>query len=566
MWHSGIERGCRVIGLRAPAVEEAVEARCVEGDAPGLDLRESVRFQRIRMLGTTGAVVMAISALGVGAQPVHQNPVSGTRVAGLFARVPTAMLAMCMIGMVAMVLAWLLLGRFTIGATGRPPAHRISRSQLDRTLLLWVAPLAAAPPMFSNDVYSYLAQSEIAQRGMDPYVVGPATGLGLDNVLTDNVPNIWRLTAAPYEPLFLWIGRGIAKITGDSILLGVWSHRVLELGGLMLVVWALPRLARRAGVSPVAALWLGAANPLVLFHLIAGVHNETLMLGLMLVGLEICLRALPANIGAGRMDRRAWALLVGGVVVIALASMIKFPAIVALGFVGTALARRWGRRPLPLLIVAAGFGVVAGATIALVCWGSGLGFGWIHTLDTARVVRSWMSLPTAVGIVTGFGGVLLGLGDHTDALLSITRPVALVAAGFIGLRMLIATWTGRLHPIAALGISLGAVVLLSPVVQPWYLLWAIVPLAAGAASSAFRVPAVVFSVLVAVVEMPRGADFEVFQIVEAALATVAVTVVFIALTRGSLPWLSADAVARQCDPGQRKSTSSARTSTPLGDC
>lgn len=304
----------------------------------------------------------------------------------------------------------------------------------------------------------------------------------------------------------------------------------------MLVVWALPRLARRAGVSPVAALWLGAANPLVLFHLIAGVHNETLMLGLMLVGLEGCLRALPSNIGAGRMDRRAWALLVGGVVVIALASMIKFPAIVALGFVGAALARRWGRRPLPLLIVAAGFGVVAGATIVLVCWGSGLGFGWVHTLDTARVVRSWMSLPTAVGIVTGFGGVLLGLGDHTDALLSITRPVALVAAGFIGLRMLIATWTGRLHPIAALGVSLGAVVLLSPVVQPWYLLWAIVPLAAGAATSAFRVPAVVFSVIVAVVEMPRGADFEVFQIVQAALATVAVTVVFIALTRGSLPY------------------------------
>ncbi|WP_334027240.1 polyprenol phosphomannose-dependent alpha 1,6 mannosyltransferase MptB [Nocardia terpenica] len=513
MWHSGIE------------------ARCVEGDAPGLDLRESVRFRRIRVLGTTGAVVMAISALGVGAQPVHQNPVSGIRVAGLFARVPTAMLAMCMIGMVAVVLAWLLLGRLTIGATGR-----ITRSQLDRTLLLWVAPLAMAPPMFSNDVYSYLAQSEIAQRGMDPYVVGPATGLGLDNVLTDNVPNIWRLTAAPYEPLFLWIGRGIAKITGDSILLGVWSHRALELGGLMLVVWALPRLARRAGVSPVAALWLGAANPLVLFHLIAGVHNETLMLGLMLVGLESCLRALPSNIGAGRMDRRAWALLVGGVVVIALASMIKFPAIVALGFVGAALARRWGRRPLPLLIVAAGFGVVAGATIVLVCWGSGLGFGWVHTLDTARVVRSWMSLPTAVGIVTGFGGVLLGLGDHTDALLSITRPVALVAAGFIGLRMLIATWTGRLHPIAALGVSLGAVVLLSPVVQPWYLLWAIVPLAAGAATSAFRVPAVVFSVIVAVVEMPRGADFEVFQIVQAALATVAVTVVFIALTRGSLPY------------------------------
>ena len=36
-----------------------------------------------------------------------------------------------------------------------------------------------------------------------------------------------------------------------------------------------------------AALWLGALNPLVLFHLIAGGHNEALMLGAMLAGLVV---------------------------------------------------------------------------------------------------------------------------------------------------------------------------------------------------------------------------------------------------------------------------------------
>ena len=85
----------------------------------------------------------------------------------------------------------------------------MSRSQLDRTLLLWVLPLLLAPPMYSRDVYSYLAQSEIALLGLDPYRVGPATGLGLDHVFTLSVPNMWRETPAPYGPLFLWIGRGI---------------------------------------------------------------------------------------------------------------------------------------------------------------------------------------------------------------------------------------------------------------------------------------------------------------------------------------------------------------------
>ncbi|RDI67232.1 polyprenol phosphomannose-dependent alpha 1,6 mannosyltransferase MptB [Nocardia pseudobrasiliensis] len=491
-------------------------------------------IRRIRLLGATGTAVMAISALGVGAQPVQQNPVSGMRVAGLFARVPTSMLAMCMIGVVAVVLAWLLLGRFAVGAC----APRSSRAQLVRTLAVWSAPLVVAPPMFSNDVYSYLAQSEIAQRGMDPYVVGPAAGLGLDNILTNNVPNIWRATPAPYEPLFLWIGRGIAELTGDDILLGVWAHRLLELGGLALIVWALPRLARRCGVSPVAALWLGAANPLVLFHLIAGVHNETLMLGLMLTGSEICLRAFPENVGAAPRldDRRAWALLVSGAVLISLAAMVKLPAIVALGFVGMALARHWGRRVGPVLAVAAVLATIALTTVVFVCWGSGLGFGWIYTLDVARAVRSWMSLPTALGIVTGFAGVLLGLGDHTTALLSITRPIALAAAGFVALRMLLGAWAGRVHPIGALGISLGALVLLSPVVQPWYLLWAIVPLAAWARTATFRGPAILLTVLVALLQMPRGADFGVFQIIEAASATIFVTIAFIALTRKALPW------------------------------
>ncbi|MGY2062466.1 polyprenol phosphomannose-dependent alpha 1,6 mannosyltransferase MptB, partial [Nocardia gipuzkoensis] len=201
-------------------------------------------------------------------------------------------LALSMIGTVLVVMAWLLLGRFAVGGFGGAPLHRLTRSQLDRTLLLWILPLSVAPPLYSTDVYSYLAQSEIAKRGMDPYVVGPAQGLGVGDVLTMNVPNIWRETPAPYGPLILWIGRGISHLTGDNIIIGVWAHRLIALGGVALIVWALPRLSRRCGVAPVSALWLGAANPLVLFHLVAGVHNDAIMLGLMLAGLEFCLRAI----------------------------------------------------------------------------------------------------------------------------------------------------------------------------------------------------------------------------------------------------------------------------------
>ncbi|MFC4126978.1 polyprenol phosphomannose-dependent alpha 1,6 mannosyltransferase MptB [Nocardia rhizosphaerae] len=538
--------GRRALGFDVPAPDHTVAAlHRDETEVPGLDKRERAQLDRIRLMGATGAVLMAIAALGIGAQPVHQNPVSGMRVLGIFARAHTGSLAMCMFGTVLVIGAWLLLGRFAIGGLAGSPVHRLTRSQLDRTLLLWIIPLSVAPPMFSNDVYSYLAQSEIAARGIDPYEEGPVAGLGIDNVLTNNVPTIWRDTPAPYGPLFLWIGRGIAELTGDNIIAGVWVHRLLALAGVALIVWALPRLSVRCGVAPVSALWLGAANPLVLFHLVGGVHNDALMLGLMLAGMELMLRAIYGDggkpdrlTGANPMplDAAAYGLLIGGAVLITLSSSVKLTSIIALGFVGMALARRWGGDLRAVLKSALLLGVIAGATTLFVSWASGLGFGWVFTLSVANAVRSWMSLPTVIGIITGFGGVLLGLGDHTTALLSITRPIAAAVAAFITLRMLVATGTGRLHPVGALGVSLGAIVLLFPVVQPWYLLWAIVPLAAWATQPVFRIPAVAFSAVVSLLVMPRGAEFQVFQIIGAALAAAICFALFYALTRHTLPW------------------------------
>src|SRR3712207_9594407 len=70
------------------------------------------------------------------------------------------------------------------------------RGQLARTGVMWAVPLALAPPMFSKDVYSYLAQSAIFARGLDPYVLGPAPALGADDPLTRTIPTIWRDTPA----------------------------------------------------------------------------------------------------------------------------------------------------------------------------------------------------------------------------------------------------------------------------------------------------------------------------------------------------------------------------------
>jgi len=504
---------------------------------------ELMAMRRTRLFGATGTVLMAIGALGAGARPVVQDPTFGVRLLNLPSRIQTVSLTMTTTGAVMMALAWLMLGRFALGK------RKMTRSDLDRTLLLWALPLLIAPPMYSKDVYSYLAQSEISLQGNDPYRVGPAPGLGLDHVFTLSVPSLWRDTPAPYGPLFLWVGRGISALTGENIVEAVLFHRVVVLLGVGMVVWATPRLARRCGVAEVSALWLGPANPLLFMHLVAGIHNEALMLGMMLAGTEFALRGIDAARPliprplAWPRDRAQWGrwypmtVLIAGAVLITMSSQVKLPSLLALGFVAMALACRWGGTVKAFFIAGGSLAAVAVAVMTLIGWASGLGFGWLFTLGTANVVRSWMSPPTLLALGTGQVGILLGLGDHTTAVLALTRAIGVSLIAVIVTWLLFAVLRGRLHPVGGLGVALGATVLLFPVVQPWYLLWAIIPLAAWATRPGFRATAITATLVVGIFGPTANGDrFALFQIALAVLASTLIVLILIALTYRQLPW------------------------------
>ncbi|HUO39957.1 MAG TPA: polyprenol phosphomannose-dependent alpha 1,6 mannosyltransferase MptB [Mycobacterium sp.] len=501
---------------------------------------EVVALRWTRLFGATGTVLMGIGALGAGARPVVQDPTFGVRLLNLPSRIQTVSLTMTTTGAVMMALAWLMLGRFALSD------RRMSRSQLDRTLLLWMLPLLIAPPMYSKDVYSYLAQSQISRIGLDPYRVGPATGLGLDHVFTLSVPSLWRETPAPYGPLFLWIGRGISELTGENVVAAVLCHRLVVLLGVGLIVWATPRLARRCGVAEVSALWLGAANPLLLMHLVAGIHNEALMLGLMLTGAEFALRGIDSDHPlVPRLLRGDWsrwsplAVLLAGTVLITMSSQVKLPSLLALGFVAMALARRWGGNLKGFVAASGLLSALSLAVMAVIGWASSLGFGWIYTLGTANVVRSWMSPPTLLALGTGQVGILLGLGDHTTAVLSLTRAIGVLIITVTVTWLLLAVLRGRLHPVGGLGVALGATVLLFPVVQPWYLLWAIIPLAAWATRPGFRTATIVVTLIVGIFGPTANGDrFALFQIIDATVASTIIVLALIALTYTRLPWRS----------------------------
>ena len=415
------------------------------------------------------------------------------------------------------MLSWVLIGR--LAAPGR--VRRLSRSQLSHTLAMWAVPLLVTPPLFSRDVYSYLAIGSMMVHDFNPYSAGPYDTLGDSDPYAHQVDVRWQHTASPYGPVYLLIAKAVVTVAGQNVVLGTLLQRLVEVIGVALIVWALPRLARICGFDPVAALWLGALNPLVLFHLIGGGHNEALMLGAMLAGMVIAWewslvggRRADHPRGRGEGDRGDGAGLPGD-------------------HAGAA-----GRRPMARPAALRGPGRRRrGRHVRRVHlrW-PGSGFGWVAALGAPGTVRSFLSVSTTLGVGAGEAGLLLGLGDHTQAALDVMQPVGTLIGSVIAVVIMWQCWQRRINPVLGLGMAMGAFVLLAPVIQPWYLLWAALPLAASTADPRYRKATIWLTVLFSVTIMPNGATIPVYVIVQAVVvAAVVVGSVLILLRRSGLP-------------------------------
>ncbi|WP_406731279.1 polyprenol phosphomannose-dependent alpha 1,6 mannosyltransferase MptB [Streptomyces sp. NBC_01794] len=424
-----------------------------------------VDTRRCQLLGLVGSAALAAGGATAGALPVREAlaPESGRAAVGL---------AGAYFGLVLLIAAWALLGRAVRGP--EPPDRRT----LLLTLGLWAAPLIVAPPLFSRDVYSYLAQGAMVDARIDVYAYGPSR---LGGPLTDEVAPVWRHTPTPYGPVFLACAKAIADFSRTEVSTGVFGMRLVALLGVATMVVCLPALARHCGAEPAAALWLGALNPLVLLHLVGGAHNDAIMLGLLGAGLVAAL---------GR-----WPVL--AVVLVTLAALVKAPA--ALGLLAVALL--WGRhldgRARRLKAALAVLGVAAATTAAATAL-AGTGYGWIAALHTPVSPQNW-SLTSSLGRMTG--AVLENAGS---GLAQFATPAwHLLGLAATATAVLIA-WRRHLpRPVYALGLSLTAVAVLGPAIRPWYVLWGLFLIAAGPDRPMRRAVAVASAVL-ALAVLPSG--------------------------------------------------------------
>jgi alpha-1,6-mannosyltransferase len=479
-----------------------------------------------RHVGAVGAVALTVGAFGAGALPTHDPSGLWMWRGPKFAQLG---LVLTYAGLVLLVGAWWWLG--SLIARGA----RVEGRDVLVTLVWWLVPLCVGPPLYSSDVYSYVAQGAMALRGLDVYRFGPAA---LGGILAHNVAHVWRWTPSPYGPVFVSVAKFVVQGAGANVIGGVLGMRAASLAGIGLIAWAVRRLAAFAGVSEAGALWLGVLNPLVLIHLLAGAHNDALMIGLMMAGFVLARRERP----------------VLGTVLIALAMLVKWPAGLGLLFLPALWHAVPGRTSRYLRVTA-----VAAATVIVTTALAGTGYGWLVTQHAPIAIRTPMSL------TTDFSQPLMVLARISDMADPNQVLVVVQECGVIGALAVVAVWVWRVmrsarseeanqlaHRLAvrfggrppgltwryapqyapeyALGMSLMALVALAPVVQPWYVLWGLIPIAATGWD---RTPGSVLKVVsagLAFLVLPSGNGLDP-EIVQYSLAGIASTAAALQLRR-----------------------------------
>jgi alpha-1,6-mannosyltransferase len=477
---------------------------------------------RPALLGCLGAMMITAGGLGAGSTRLHDPLLESAHLSWLrFGHGLVLSSVLLWFGVAVMLFAWLWLGRRVVDGSA-------TEYTMIATTGFWLAPLLLSVPVFSRDTYSYLAQGALLRDGFDPYAVGPIEN---PNVLLDNVSPIWTTTTAPYGPAFILVAKFVTMLVGDNVIAGTMVLRLCMLPGLALLIWAAPRIARHIGGSGAIALWICVLNPLVIIHLMGGVHNEMLMVGLMMAGIALVFRRRP----------------VPGVALVAVAAAVKATAGIALPFLVWVWMRelrepdrhpkpdgRHGHRPLAAFAIASAASVaIVIAVFAVLSWLAGVGLGWLTALAGSVKIVNWLTLPTAVANLTNaVGGLFFGVNFY--AVLEVTRIAGIV---IIGISLPLLWWRFRhtdREALTGIAWAMGIVVLFVPAALPWYYSWPLAVVSPLAQSRASIAAIAGFSTWIMVIFKPDGSH-GMYSWIHVLLATACALAAWYSLHRTDSP-------------------------------
>jgi hypothetical protein len=313
-------------------------------------------------------------------------------------------------------------------------APALPRRVLWGAIVSAIALFALAPPLLSQDVFSYICYARLgAGHHLNPYVHVPAE-LSADPAY----PHVgWTDSVSAYGPAFTLLTYPLGLL---SVPAALWTVKALSGLSVLALAALCARLATARGLDGHTAAAFVALNPLVLVHVVGGAHNDGLMMLAVLLG---CATVLSVREAAG-----------GGA--FALAVAVKLSAAFAAPYALAGSLRR-GR-----------FLAAFAAVLALLTALSLAAFGG-EFLDSFEIAGenqariSNYSVPNSLAELFGLDSDPL---RHTMLALFLLAATALLVWAWRG-----ADWV-RAAGWAALGLLLASAWLL-----PWYAIW-VLPLAA----------------------------------------------------------------------------------------
>ena len=378
-------------------------------------------------------------------------------------------LAVLLLAFAALFRALKRLGPRRPGAAGELPVAGVL--VVAALLRLLATPLS---PSLSDDVHRYLWDGHVAASGANPYLLEPDHPdlAGLRNDLWQRTAH--RDVATVYPPLSLSLFAA-ASLLPQSLL----SYKLTLVAVDLVACGLLLALARRrrSVVAALAYVW----NPLVVIEGAGMGHVD--VLGASLVIACVCL--VPVRSGARSGPSRSFA---AGTVA-ALGVLVKLVPIAAIPLWWQRIK---GQRQRGRLFALGGACLLLPGIAGVLVWTGGFPPGlaiyalrWEYNgplyepvwrlLDLLQLDRAAAGLVHAVRLV--FGGAVEAppwdtLYAHTYPQF-LARVLLLVAAAAAWLRL----WRRRPGPIHAAFGAFGIVLLASPTLYPWYLIW-ILPWAA----------------------------------------------------------------------------------------
>ncbi|MEV4567227.1 polyprenol phosphomannose-dependent alpha 1,6 mannosyltransferase MptB [Nonomuraea sp. NPDC049419] len=168
------------------------------------------------------------------------------------------------------------------------PLHRLGGVLLSARALVLVGCAAAAvlaflPPSGSGDHLNYAAYGRMVTLGVDPYTHGAIDLPG--DPIADAVEEPWREEPSVYGPVATAVQAVASWIGGDSLRLTMFVLALSNAAAFIVTGLLVDRFTRHDPRRRLRAALLWTANPLLLYHLVAGMHVDTLAIACMVAAL-----------------------------------------------------------------------------------------------------------------------------------------------------------------------------------------------------------------------------------------------------------------------------------------